>query len=84
MLVEQFIRASVTSPFEIRLQEMHKQDVAFSNINVHVFYTAFFLSLTSLMEHGEIGKKFGVSNVVVKILTNEAKKKQTKRRQGME
>jgi len=68
MLIEQFIRPTTQAPFEIQLQAMHDQDLSFYNINLSAYYTAFFLSMTSLMEYGEIGKKFGVSNVLLKIL----------------
>jgi len=71
MLIERFISPSAWAPFEDYLQKLHKQDVVFWNINLAAFYTAFFLSTSCLVEHGDLGKKFGVANVLVQILSSE-------------
>jgi len=74
LLIEQFIKApgasSGESTFGDMLQEMHRgKGWSFWNLDVRAFYTALLLSMTSLLEHGHVGKAFGVSNVNLHFLT---------------
>jgi len=62
-LIEHLIKPSQgDESFGTMLQKMHQNEVSLCNVNLSSYFGAF-IAITSLMEAGLVGQKFGVSNV---------------------
>jgi len=72
-LARRFINPSLGEPFEEAFnQVLARRDVSFFNVNVRVFYTAFFIALSAMMTKGPMGLEFDVSNLHVEFLVDHS------------
>jgi len=71
-LVEKFIQPKNGKEFGLAIQRLHDEgQFSFVNINERVFYTAFFMTMSSLIDSGSVGKIYGVSNVRFQMLLDQ-------------